>query len=184
LHLKRCLRSISIYNWVQGLCIGPDVSHTVDKSDCKTEGNGVGDFEEPPVIIKGFPQVKEILECTDDNNTVLLSFNICLSSDVTFTWETMLIEKNLFVELPSGILPHSSKESFVTLLEYAEDSLKCSHVIVCFKKDRQDRSFLLKVFMFLGFQLLPPGHPLIPSASGDIMYLASTREDDDDEDTD
>jgi len=29
--------------------------------------------------------------------------------------------------------------SFVTLLEYAEDSLKCSHVIVCFKKDRQDR---------------------------------------------
>lgn len=143
----------------------------------------MGDFEAPPVIIKGFPQVKEILECAE-NNTVLLSFNICLSSDVTFTWETMLAEKNLFVELPSGILPHSSKESFVTLLEYAEDSLKCSHVIVCFKKDRQDRSSLLRVFMFLGFQLLPPGHPLIPSASGDIMYLAYTREDDDEEDED
>lgn len=43
---------------------------------------------------------------------------------------------------------------------------------------------LLKVFMFLGFHLLPPGHPLIPSASGDIMYLAYTREDDDEEDED
>lgn len=96
---------------MQGLCIGPDVSHTVDKSDCKTEGNGVGDFEEPPVITKGFSQVKDILECAD-KNTVLLSFNICLSSDVTFTWETMLVEKNLFVELPSGILPHSSKERY------------------------------------------------------------------------
>lgn len=143
----------------------------------------MGDFEEPPVIIKGFPQVKEILECAD-KNTVLLSFNISLCSDVTFTWETMLVEKNLFVELPSGILPNSSKESFVTLLEYAEDSLKCSHVVVCFKKDRQDRSSLLKVFMFLGFHLLPPGHPLIPSASGYIMYLAYTREDDDEEDED
>lgn len=112
--LSGCLQSISIYNWVQGLCIGPDVSHTVDKSDCKTEGNGVGDFEAPPVIIKGFPQVKEILECAE-NNTVLLSFNICLSSDVTFTWETMLAEKNLFVELPSGILPHSSKERYYML---------------------------------------------------------------------
>ena len=29
--------------------------------------------------------------------------------------------------------------SFVRLLEFAEDDLKCSHVIVCFKKDRPDR---------------------------------------------
>jgi len=28
---------------------------------------------------------------------------------------------------------------FVSLLEYAEEVLKCTHIIVCFKKDRNDR---------------------------------------------
>jgi len=37
---------------VQGLGIGPDVSHTVDLSLKKTEGSGVGDGKEPPVCAK------------------------------------------------------------------------------------------------------------------------------------
>lgn len=28
---------------------------------------------------------------------------------------------------------------FVSLLEYAEEVLKCTHIIVCLKKDRNDR---------------------------------------------
>ena len=31
---------------------------------------------------------------------------------------------------------------------------------------------LVRVFMFLGFSVLPPGHSLIPAASADMMYLA------------
>jgi len=31
---------------------------------------------------------------------------------------------------------------------------------------------LVRVFMFLGFGVLPPGHSLIPAASADMMYLA------------
>jgi len=31
---------------------------------------------------------------------------------------------------------------------------------------------LVRVFMLLGFAVLPPGHSLIPAASADVMYLA------------
>jgi len=35
--------------------------------------------------------------------------------------------------------------SFVRLLEFAEDELKCSHIIVCFRKDRPDRGIAIGV---------------------------------------
>lgn len=31
---------------------------------------------------------------------------------------------------------------------------------------------LVRVFMFLGFGVVPPGHSLIPAASEEMMYLA------------
>jgi ornithine decarboxylase antizyme 1 len=101
-----------------------------------------------------------------------ISVHIVVSDTVSFDWETILFERRLFVEVPKYILPEGSKESFVRLLEFAEDELKCSHVIVCFKKDRPDRASLIRVFMFLGFTVLPPGHPLVPRQTGDVMYLA------------
>ena len=36
--------------------------------------------------------------------------------------------------------------------------------------------------MFLGFQLVSPGHPLVPSTSGDVMYLAYAIDGEDDDD--
>jgi hypothetical protein len=101
-----------------------------------------------------------------------VSVHVCMSDTVSFVWETVLLGRRLFVEVPKFILPDGSKESFVRLLEFAEEELKCSHVIVCFKKDRPDRASLVRVFMFLGFTVLPPGHPFVPSATGDILYLA------------
>jgi len=37
---------------------------------------------------------------------------------------------------------------------------------------------LVRVFMFLGFTVLVPGHSLIPAASADMMYLACEVDDD------
>jgi len=37
---------------------------------------------------------------------------------------------------------------------------------------------LVRVFMFLGFSVLAPGHSLIPAASADMMYLACEVDDD------
>jgi hypothetical protein len=99
-----------------------------------------------------------------------LCFNIRLIGQEVI-WETLLIGKTLFIEIPADILPEGSKESFVTLLEYAEEVLSCSHVIVCFKKNRVDRASLIRTFMFLGFALVAPGtHHL--AVNGDLMYLA------------
>jgi hypothetical protein len=87
------------------------------------------------------------------------------------TWDTLLFGKTLFIEIPSDILPEGSKESFISVLEHAEEVLGCSKVIVCFKKTRDDRASLIRTFMFLGFVLVAPGtHQL--AVSGDLMYLA------------
>jgi len=169
---------------VQGLGLAPDVSHAVDVSHCKTEGNGVGDLSVPPVRAeKGESSrgwLDEIKWCrdaakraaVDTSDACRISVHVAVSDTVSFDWETILIGRRLFVEVPKFILPDGSKESFVRLLEFAEDELKCSHVIVCFKKDRPDRASLIRVFMFLGFTVLPPGHPLVPMQTGDVIYLA------------
>lgn len=112
-----------------------------------------------------------------------LCFKVTLSENVEVVWETLLVGDRLFVEIPSGILPAGSKESFVTLLEYAEEVLKCAHVIVCFKKGRTDRACLIRTFMFLGFVSVAPGNPLIPRA-GDLHFMAYTIDADDDDDED
>lgn len=114
----------------------------------------------------------ELKHVVDSAEACRLSVHVCVSSTVSFDWEAILVGRRLFVEVPKYILPDGSKESFVRLLEYAEEELKCSHLIVCFKKDRPDRASLIRVFMFLGFTVLPPGHPLVSMQSGDVMYLA------------
>jgi ornithine decarboxylase antizyme 1 len=52
---------------------------------------------------------------------------------------------------------------FVRLLEFADDTLHCKHVIVYFDKTRTDRASLVKTFMFLGFHILSPNNTLIES---------------------
>jgi len=83
------------------------------------------------------------------------------------------------VAVPDEFLPHGSRDSLVSLLDYAEEHLRCSHVIVAIRKDRKDLSVLLKPFMYLGFVLLRPVHPLVPPVamattpeSAEVAYLA------------
>jgi len=134
----------------------------------------VGVLKEPPVDVKAKTDnhhgVKEALTA-EAQNSCCLCFHVALADCMEVSWETLLVGDRLFVEIPTGILPAGSKESFVTLLEYAEEVLRCNHVIVCFRKDRNDRACLIRTFMFLGFGVLEPGNPLVP-CSGDLLYMS------------
>jgi len=140
----------------------------------------VGVSKEPPVSTTQCGNLNSLVR-THVTPTSNLCFQVSLTDNILVTWETILVDHKLFVEVPSGILPDGSKESFVTLLEYAEDQLKCSHVIVCFKKNRTDRACLVRTFMFLGFCAVPPGDHLVPIC-GDLLFMAYNIDNDNGED--
>jgi len=134
----------------------------------------VGFLKEPPVSVKGSESGSQGVtnrSATASNCAVShLCFDVTLVG-VRVKWDTLLMGKTLFIEIPNDILPEGSKESFIAVLEHAEEVLGCSKVIVCFNKKRDDRECLIRTFMFLGFVLVAPGtHQL--AVSGDLMYLA------------
>jgi len=146
----------------------------------------VGVLKAPPVSVMNFLNDHNNSARTKLNSlesTSNLVFKIAPVAGLEVCWETTLLDDTLYVELPAGILPEGSKESLVMLLEYAEEKLKCKHVVVCLSKSRTDRVSLLRVFNFFGFQMLPPAHPLIVSPSPDRLFMAYTIEaDTEDED--
>jgi hypothetical protein len=166
-----------LYLSALGLCGGPDVPHVAPECLKKSaEGNDVGVFKAPPVSVSNF--LIDLNNSTRNNGSkaTYMTFKISPIAGLTVSWEATLVSDSLYVELPAGILPEGSKESLVTLLEYAEEKLKCKHVVCCFNKSRVDRVSLLRVFNFFGFQILPPSHQLVVSPSQDLLFMAYTIE--------
>jgi len=130
----------------------------------------MGKVKEPSVLNE-IPLTDNELNKIRAEDAVTIVFKMQLTENMEVQWETVYWGRKLYIHVPCGILPEGSKEGFVSLLEYAEEALKCSHVVVCFKKDRADRACLVRTFMFLGFVMLAPGHQLAPSSS-DYLYMA------------
>ena len=107
---------------MQGLGIAPDVSHAVQVSAHETEGNGVGDITVPPVKLIDLEGCRKRDEKPAVNgwdvrkNGWQLSVNVKVCDAVTFVWETVVIGRKLFVEVPKFILPDGSKERCVSVL--------------------------------------------------------------------
>lgn len=158
-----------------------------------------------------FPQEDELLKALKTNDSLRLTFNLQLTESTSVEWETVVWRGCLYIRVPSCLLPEGSKEGFVSLLEYAEETLNCTNIVVCLRKDRADRgsnryrftiplfdddqvyyeeppsfpskpclssssynlAMLVRTFMFLGFSVLPPDHPLVPPGSdtGNLYML-------------
>lgn len=100
-------------------------------------------------------------------------------------WEAVLWKGRLYVSVTANTLCNGSKEAFVSLLEYAEDVLECTHVIVCLAKptgisgndkkpNDKETKMAIRNFLFLGFQPLAPGHEFMPSNPNLVCFVYST----------
>lgn len=99
-------------------------------------------------------------------------------------WDTVLVNNILYVSMPDKVSHEASKHSFISLLEFAEEKLECNAIILCMRKDRQDRPSLVRNFLFLGFQPLSPKSPFAPPNAAAAIHNNSnttTKSDVDDE---
>lgn len=88
-------------------------------------------------------------------------------------WDALVVKGRLYVLVDVSQMNDSgSKEAFVALLEYAEEVLECSHVIVCFEKCQSNNTkTAIRNFLFLGFQPLAPGHEYLPTNPNLVSQL-------------
>ncbi|XP_033905483.2 LOW QUALITY PROTEIN: ornithine decarboxylase antizyme 2-like [Acipenser ruthenus] len=100
----------------------------------------------------------------------IIRFQYKLTEQRSSSWDTVLANDSLFIEIPEGGLPEGSKEGLAVLLEFAEENLKVNYVFVCFYKAREDRMSLSRTFHYLGFEIVKPGHPSVPPRP-DILFM-------------
>ncbi|CAB3241667.1 unnamed protein product [Arctia plantaginis] len=105
-----------------------------------------------------------------DRQPVKIDFKIYLTENTVTRWEAVLQGGTIYLRMP-GVLQSGSKESFMLLLDFAEERLGCTNCIICVLKSRPDRATLLRTFMFMGFQLLPPNSPLMPQEITNPEYI-------------
>lgn len=85
-------------------------------------------------------------------------FEIEVTENVVRKWDTVIVDKKMFVFIPADLSVVGSKESFVSLLEIAEEDLECSTVICCIHNNITERSAHLRTFMYMGFQAIERGN--------------------------
>jgi ornithine decarboxylase antizyme 1 len=146
-------------------------SSSSSSSSSASDNSGAGGIGDAASSTSSEPQEYiDFDEIADQPDSILLSFKCPLSDEREVEWRTLLVNGVLYVDIPTSVLPEGSRDSFVSLLEFAEDKLDCSKVFVCFKRARPDRNALMRVFMFLGFTVVPPDYKLCPQ-NDDIMCM-------------
>jgi len=127
----------------------------------------VGLIKAPPVVRYGEERDNSSVgdELTELPNSAKVASEITvyveLGDGVVVPWQCSIRERKLFVLVPRNLPICGSRDSFVSLLEYAETDLEVTHVIVCLSKTQPDLQAVVRLFMFFGFSPLPSDHVLL-----------------------
>jgi len=115
----------------------------------------------------------EQIVSTSKKRAVQITFKLQIARDSEVAWESILFQEVLYIRIEANN-PAISKMGFLGIMEYAEDVMAVSHVIVCFDKNNPIRQLLVRTFMYIGFAPISPGHKLIPRAAADTskLYMA------------
>lgn len=76
----------------------------------------------------------------------------------------------MFVQVPLEL----SRDCFVELLDYAEESLGVTQMVVCIERANQSLNGLVKSFSFMGFSPVPPGGLGIKCCGDDPVPIAKS----------
>lgn len=112
-----------------------------------------------------------------------ITIKLHVTDKISSSWDSVLDHDTniLYVALPKQMTHEASKQSFLSLLEFAEEKLDCDGVVLCIRKDRPDRQNLTRTFLFLGFSTLNPKSELAPpqmeGRNDDHLFLIYNIED-------
>ena len=87
-------------------------------------------------------------------------------------WSASVLEDTLYIEFPDGKMAAGSRDCFVSLLDYAEETLEVSTVILCFPKNRIDEGEVLRSFMYLGFEVVHHTTCKLVPKSDSFIFMA------------
>ncbi|XP_068143708.1 LOW QUALITY PROTEIN: ornithine decarboxylase antizyme [Drosophila tropicalis] len=98
---------------------------------------------------------------------VHISIKLHVTEDQSTNWMSILNPNNnmLYVAFPKDLPPAGSKETFISLLEFAEDKLEVDGIVMVMRKDQPERARLIEAFLFMGFEPMSRKAPQAPPAA-------------------
>lgn len=108
--------------------------------------------------------VKEILQ---HEQPTRITIKLHVTENKFTEWDSVLnpINNILYVAMPEILPPEASKQTFISLLEFAEEKLEVDAVVLAIRKNMPNRTRFVETFLIMGFQPLSRKSELAPPAA-------------------